>query len=293
MSARKANPTAKRRVVAAALKQFREQLGLKVADVGKQVDHDASWLLRIERAEIRAHPDAVIRLLDLYGVTGPQAEAILAIARSTESRGWWHVYRRAMPEWFGKFIGLEGVASVVRDYENAVIPGLLQTEEYARAMIQAAPVPGQPKDIDRFVKLRMERQELLTADEPPQLRFVLDEAVLRRAYGGREVMSRQFDRLLTLAESRSHIKIMILPFAAGAHSGADGPFILLEFPPAPAGLPDTSDPRVVYLDNLVSALYLEEPDQISQYSAAWDGLCAQALSPEASYGLLRKLAEEL
>lgn len=106
-------------------------------------------------------------------------------------------------------------------------------------------------------------------------------------------MRRQINRLTSLMETQPHIKIMILPFSAGAHSGADGPFILLEFPPAPEGLPDTSDPRAVYLDNLVSALYLEEPDQIMQYSAAWDGLCTQALSPEASYEMLRKLGGDL
>ncbi|MEV0843155.1 helix-turn-helix transcriptional regulator [Actinocatenispora sera] len=287
------NPTAKRRVVAAALKEFRERLGLKPAEVAKRVNHDASWLARIERAEIRAHPDAVTRLLDLYQVTGAQADAVLDLAASAGSRGWWHVYTRAMPEWFGKFIGLEGAASIIRNFENGVMPGLLQTEDYARAVMQAVPLPGQPTDIDRFVKLRMERQELLTAEQPPQLRFILDESVVRRPIGGPDVLRNQLERILDLTAEHLHIKVMILPFDAGAHAGVDGPFILLDFPAAPAGLPDTSDPRVVYIDNLVSALYLEESDQVMRYSAAWDSLCNQALSTNDSRELMRKLAEDL
>ncbi len=291
--AQKKNPTAKRRVIAAALKQFREQLGLKPGDVAKQVNHDASWLARIERAEIRAHPDAVTRLLAVYGITGPQSEAVLNLAASAGSRGWWHVYTRAMPEWFGKFVGLEGAASMIRNFENGVMPGLLQTEDYARAVMRAMPLPGQPKDIDRFVKLRMERQELLVADTCPQLRFILDESVLRRPIGGNEVMRKQIERILALIEERPNIKVMVLPFEVGAHAGVDGPFIVLEFPPAPSGLPDTSDPRVAYLDNLVGALYVEEAEQLMQYGAAWDSLCTQALSEEASRKLMRKLASDL
>jgi transcriptional regulator with XRE-family HTH domain len=291
--AQRKNPTAKRRVVAAALKQFREQAGLKPAEVAKQVNHDASWLARIERAEVRAHPDAVTRLLDLYGIEGPQAAAVLELAASASSRGWWHVYTRAMPEWFGKLIGLEGAASVIRNWENGVIPGLLQTEDYARAVIRAAPLPAQTKDVDRFVKLRMERQELLKAENPPELRFVLDESVVRRPIGGRKVMRGQVERILTLTEAYANVKVMILPFEAGVHTGVDGSFILLEFPPAPDGLPDSIDPRVVYVDNLVSALYLEEPDQLMRYAAAWDSLCSQALSADASRNAMRKLAEEL
>ncbi|GAA1338787.1 helix-turn-helix transcriptional regulator [Actinocatenispora thailandica] len=287
------NPTAKRRVIAAALKEFRERLDLKPAEVAKRVNHDASWLARIERAEIRAHPDAVTRLLDVYKITGPQAEAVLDLAASAGSRGWWHVYTRAMPEWFGKFVGLEGAASVIRNFENGVMPGLLQTEDYARAVMRAVPLPGQPTDVDRFVKLRMERQELLTADNPPQLRFILDESVIRRPIGGRTVLRGQLERILDLTAEHLHIKVMVLPFEAGAHAGVDGPFILLDFPSAPAGLPDTADPRVVYLDNMVSALYLEESDQLTRYSATWESLCNDALSVDASQRLMRKLAEDL
>lgn len=139
----------------------------------------------------------------------------------------------------------------------------------------------------------MERQELLASENPPELRFVLDESVIRRPIGGRKVMRGQLERILALSDEYVNVKVMILPFEAGGHPGVDGSFILLEFPPAPEGIPDSTDPRVVYVDNLVSALYLEEPDQLMRYAAAWDSLCSEALAVDASRDTMRKLAEEL
>ena len=193
--AQRQSPTVKRRRLALTLRQLRGRAGLSASDAARRVDHDSSWLSRIENAEVRPHPNDVRALLDLYGVTGEQAEAVIAVARQAKQRGWWQRYGDAVPDWFASYVGMESEASVIRSYQCQMVPGLLQTEDYARAAFQGAPVPMRDDEVERQVSLRMERQAILTSDAPPMLRMVVDEAAVRRLVGGAEVIRGQIAHL--------------------------------------------------------------------------------------------------
>jgi hypothetical protein len=263
---------------------------LSAADAARRVDHDASWLSRIESAEVRPHPNDVRALLSLYGVEGDQAEAVIAVARQAKQRGWWQRYTDVLPDWFSTYVGMESEASVIRTYQCQMVPGLLQTEEYARAAFQGAPIPMRDDEVDRQVALRMERQVILTSDEPPLLRVVIDEGAVRRLVGGPTIMKAQIRRLIE-ESSRSTIQILLLPYAAGM--GFDGSFVILDFPPLPEPYPDAAEDRMVYVDTLTGALYLERPTEISAYSAAHEQLQALSLGPKQTRDTLSKIAADL
>jgi Domain of unknown function (DUF5753) len=265
---------------------------MTVSEAARQVDHDQSWLSRIESMEQGIHPNDARALLAVYGVTGDAAEAVVDLARQARQRGWWHTYSDAVPDWFSTFVGLESDASVIRTFEPQTVPGLLQTEAYARATITAAAAPRQPKEIDRQVALRMDRQSLLTSDDPPQLRVVLDEAVVRRVVGDRRVMRAQIDRLLQAAD-QPNVEVQILPFDAGAHAGLNGGFVILDFPPLPESYPNAADDKVVYIDTWRGSLYLEQPAEVAAYTAVFEQIRAEALSAERSCDLLGSVAKEL
>jgi hypothetical protein len=278
--------------VAATLKLLREQSGLTVADASRQVDHDQSWLSRIENLEQGIHPNDARALLAVYGVTGAAADAVVTVARQAKQRGWWAEYGAAMPDWFSSYVGLESDASAIRTFESQTVPGLLQTEDYARATIVASAARRRPEEVERRVALRIQRQELLTNDDPPQLRVVLDESVLHRVIGDRQVMRVQIEHLLQ-SSAEPHIQIQILPFDAGAHAGLNGAFVILDFPPFPEPYPTAADDRIVYIDSLTGAMYLEQPAQVAAYTAVFEQLCAEALSPERSRSLLHNVGKDL
>ncbi|MDG4798701.1 helix-turn-helix transcriptional regulator [Micromonospora sp. WMMD1082] len=279
----------KRRRLALTLRKLREQTGLSSAEAARRVDHDASWLSRIEIAEVRPHPNDVRALLTLYGVAGEEAEAVIEVARQAKQRGWWQQYSDVLPGWFATYVGMESEASVIRSYQCQMIPGLLQTEDYARAAFRGAPVPMRDEEVERQVALRMERQAILGSAGQPTLRVILDEGAVRRAVGGPDVLRAQITRLLE-ESSRSRLQIQVLPFGAG--TGFDGSFVILDFPPLPAPYPDAVEDRLVYVDTLTGALYLEAPAEVAGYAAAFEQLAANALSPSESRDTLRKLAVE-
>jgi hypothetical protein len=254
------------------------------------VDHDASWLSRIESAEVRPHPNDVRALLALYGVEGDPAEAVIAVARQAKQRGWWQRYTDVLPDWFSTYVGMESEASVIRTYECQLVPGLLQTEDYARAAFRGAPIPMRDDEVERQVSLRMERQAILTAEEPPVLRVVIDEGAARRLVGGSAVMKTQINRLIEDSE-KTNVQILVLPYAAGM--GFDGSFVILNFPPLPAPYPDAAEDQMVYVDTLTGALYLERPAEIAAYSAAYEQLQAVALGPKESRDTLSKIVSDL
>lgn len=290
---RRNSPTAKARRVAGTLREMRTRAGISPADAARGVDHDVSWISRIERVENRPHPNDVRALLTLYGNLEPAAiDAVVQVARQARQRGWWYRYTDMLPDWFSQYIGLETDASVIRTFETQAIPGLLQIEDYARATILAGTMPGPLDQIDRQVALRVDRQELLSADDPPHLRVVLDEAALRRPIGGREVMRAQVEHLLTMAE-RPNIQVQVLPLASGAHAGLNGSFVILDFPPPPAHYPGAAEDRIIYVDTLLSALYLEEPKEIAAYAAVFEQLRAQALPLPESRDLIRTIAADM
>ena len=284
------SPTVKRRRLALTLRRLRDAAGLPAAEAARRVDHDASWLSRIENAEVRPHPNDVRVMLALYGVDGEQAEAVVTVARQARQRGWWQRYNDVLPEWFVTYVGMESEASVIRSYECQMIPGLLQTEEYARAAFAGGPNPISEAEVEQQVAFRMDRQEILGTDEQPALRMILDEGGVRREVGGPKVLKTQIERLIRESE-RSRVQIQLLPFGAG--TGFDGSFVILDFPPLPAPYPDAAEDRLVYIDTLTGALYLERPIEVAAYSTAFEQLCAVALSPAATRDALGKIAKEL
>ncbi|WP_230394324.1 helix-turn-helix domain-containing protein [Plantactinospora alkalitolerans] len=276
--------------MALTLRQLRERAGITSAEAARGVDHDASWLSRIETAEVRPHPNDVRALLALYGVKGDQAEAVITVARQAKQRGWWQRYSDVLPDWFAAYVGMESEASVIRTYECQMVPGLLQTEEYARAAFEGAPVPMRDGEVERQVSLRMERQAILTSEDPPMLRVVIDEGAARRMVGGPGVLQRQLNRLVE-ESTRSNVQIQLLPYSAGV--GFDGSFVILDFPPMPEPYPDAVEERVVYVDTLTGALYLEQPGEVAAYAAAHEQLQALALAPNPTRDTLRAVAADL
>ncbi|WP_431905267.1 helix-turn-helix domain-containing protein [Micromonospora carbonacea] len=284
------SPTVRRRRLATTLRQLRERAGITSAEAARRVDHDASWLSRIETAEVRPHPNDVRALLNLYGVDGDQAEAVIAVARQARQRGWWQRYSDVLPDWFATYVGMESEVSAMRIYECQMVHGLLQTEDYARAVFRGAPVAMRDEEVERQVALRMERQAILGGEDQPVLRVVLDEGAVRRAVGGPEVLHAQIMKLIEHS-TRSRLQIQLLPFEAG--TGFDGSFTILDFPHMPAPYPDAAEDRLVYMDTLTGALYLERPAEVAAYATAFEQLCALALSPAATRDTLRAIAQEL
>ena len=284
------SPTVRRRRLALTLRQLRDSAGLSAGEAARRVDHDASWLSRIETAEVRPHPNDVRALLSLYGVDGEQAEAVIAVARQAKQRGWWQRYTDVLPDWFTNYVGMESEASVIRTYECQMVPGLLQTEDYARSAIQGGPILMRDDEVERQVALRLERQSILVSDEPPLLRVVIDEGAARRMVGGPAVMTAQIKRLIAESQ-RGTIQLLVLPYAAGV--GFDGSFVILDFPPLPAPYPDAAEDRMVYVDTLTGALYLEHPGELSAYSAAYEQLQALSLGPKESRATLSRILAEL
>ncbi|BCJ38354.1 transcriptional regulator [Actinocatenispora thailandica] len=292
MTTRRVSPTVPTRRVASTLRMYRERKGMGVGEAAAAVDHQSSWLSRIEGMENRPHPNDVQALLMQYDVEQPIIEAVKAVARQSRKRGWWYPYHDVLPDWFGQYLGLESDASTIRAFDGLAVPGLLQTEEYARAMVQALVTRQSSAEIDRFTRLRIERQQRITDDEDPvQFRAVLDEGLLWRQVGGRQVMIEQIERLLEVGQ-RPNVEIQVVPSSAGAHAGMDGSFVVMDFPPLPTPFP-TIDDRIAYVDLLVGAKYFDNPAEVAPYEAVWEQLRGDALSSDESDALLRRIAKRL
>ncbi|MFF5370492.1 helix-turn-helix domain-containing protein [Streptomyces sp. NPDC013187] len=271
-------PAVRRRKLGAELRALRSSAGLTSGEAARLVGWHQSKVSRIETGTSGVKPADVRLLLDAYGVTDSQLrEVLMALAGAEDSGGrhhWWHAYRGVLPPTYRDFISLESQAGAMRTLETTVVPGLLQTPEYARAVTSAA-VEGLPEDrLDTLVEVRLARQDVLRADPPLELSAVLDEAVLRREVGGPGVMARQLERLVEAARL-PQVRLQVLPFAAGAHIGVTGPFVIFSFS-------STSDLDVVVLDHLTSSLYLERKEDLQAYTEAFNALQIHALSPEDS-----------
>ncbi|NEE21699.1 helix-turn-helix domain-containing protein [Streptomyces sp. SID7499] len=271
-------PAVRRRKLGAELRALRTSAGLTSGEAARLVGWHQSKVSRIETGTSGVKPADVRLLLDAYGVADSQLrELLMVLAGSEDSDGrhhWWHAYRGVLPPTYRDFISLESQAGAMRTLETSVVPGLLQTPEYARAVTRAA-VEGLPEDrLDTLVEVRLARQDVLRADPPLKLSAVLDEAVLRREVGGPGVMTRQLERLVEAARL-PQVRLQVLPFAAGAHIGVTGPFVIFSFS-------STSDLDVVVLDHLTSSLYLERKEDLQAYTEAFNALQIHALSPEDS-----------
>lgn len=263
------SPTVRRRRLAAELRRLRDQAQLTIEDVAEKLDCSSSKISRIETEHVGVSPKDARELLELYGVAEDQLEALVQLAREARKKGWWHSYNEVFT---GAFVGLEAEAASLRAYQALLIPGLLQTEDYMRAVIRAARPDATTAQIEKRVKARLARQQLLTEADPPRYWAVIDEAVLCRSVGGAQVMADQLRWLLTKA-ALPHVTIQVLPFSAGAHAGMEGPFLIL-------GFPEQTDTDVVYVDNTTAGIYLEEPAEILRYTLMFDHLRAAALSPD-------------
>ncbi len=271
------SPTVRRRRLAAELRRLRDQAKLTIEDVAEKLECSTSKISRMETGHVGVNPRDARELLRCYGVGDEQLEALVQLAREARTKGWWHAYNEVFT---GAFVGLEAEASSLRTFQALLVPGLLQTRDYMRAVIRAARPDATPADVDRRVQARLARQRLLTDPGPPRYWAVVDEAVLCRPVGGAAVMHAQLEWLVARA-ALPHMTIQVLPFSAGAHSGMDGPFVIM-------GFPGQADPDVAYVDNTTAGFYLEDPAEILRYTLLFDHLRAAALSPDDT---LTRIAE--
>ena len=279
------SPTVLRMILARRLQALREKAGMTY-DQAAQAIYSSEWTIRrMERAEGGLKPLTVKSLLQAYGVSDiGEIEAFLALARNASKPGWWHSYDDVLPPWVRTAVGLEESASLIRTYEPQVVPGLLQTEGYIRA-ITVASFPAASEDfIERAVALRLARQHLLSRPEPPTYWVVMDETVLRRPIGGRKIMRAQLEHLIDAA-GQPKVTIQVIPFAAGWHPALYGMFNIFRFPGEQ--LPD-----IVYTETLTGAYYLNKPDESARYTEALDRMSAQAASPEHTITTLHEIIKE-
>jgi transcriptional regulator with XRE-family HTH domain len=278
------SPTVRRRRLALELRRLREAARLTCEEVAEHLECSTSKISRIETGRVSVSPRDVRDMLDLYGVSAQQGASLVQLARDSRQKGWWHAYSDTIQPRFATYIGLESAASEIRIYEVTLIPALLQTEDYARTVIAAGIVGGDHGGLERNVELLMARQPPLTSDDPPRLWAVLDEAALRRTVGGAGLMRLQLDHLLDLSRL-PNVAIQVIPFGAGAHPAMGRPFVILAFP-------ERADPDVVYLEDLTSALYVEDVDEVDRYNMFFNHLRATALSFEDSSALIMSVIKE-
>ena len=261
---------------------------MTVKAASEAMEWSVQKLWRIEKGETPLRSLDVEAMCRLYGVETKQTQALMALAKETKAKGWWHAYGDAIPDWFDLYIGLEEAASSFRWYESELVPGIFQTECYATAIIQADKAIAD-YDLPRNVKARLDRQRLLTRRKPPRYDVVLNEAVLRRPVGGSKVMAEQLRGLAALSETET-ISIRVVPFAVEAHLGMmSGPFVILDFPQSRSG----GEPTTIYVQVWTGALYLDKPREVTRYEEAWHDLTERALDEEASRELIRAAAKEL
>ncbi|WP_436763083.1 helix-turn-helix domain-containing protein [Streptosporangium sp. V21-05] len=272
-------------LVGAQLRKLREDGHITREEAGEAIRASHSKISRLELGRTGFKQRDVADLLTLYGVVDDDERApLLALAAEANRPGWWHVYGDLVPSWFDAYLGLEQAASLIRGYEVQFVPELLQTEDYARALIRPGCAGAPESEIERRVALRMERQRLLTRREPATLWSVVDEAVLRRPVGGPEVLRAQLRHLTEIAEL-GHVTLQVMPFSAGAAAAATGPATILRFPEGE--LPD-----VVYLEQLTGAIYLEKLADVERYWHVMNRLGIEAEQPVATKDILHRILKD-
>jgi transcriptional regulator with XRE-family HTH domain len=278
-------PTVRRMILGTQLRRLRERAGLTRAAAGDSIRASDSKISRLELGRVGFKDRDVADLLTLYGVTDQEErEQLLRLAKQTNQPGWWHRYNDLMPKWFEDFVGLEEAARQIKTYELQFVPGLLQTEEYARALASHGDPKQANDDVERRVALRIRRQKLLVGPQAPRLWAIIDESVLYRPIGGPRVLKAQIDQLLELS-ALSHIALQVVPYSiSGYHS--EGAFTLLSFA-------EPELPNIAYIEHLAGALYLEKLDEIEIYSRAHDQLAVAGDTPDRSRQLLTKRRAEI
>jgi transcriptional regulator with XRE-family HTH domain len=280
-------PTVRRRRLGSELRRLREAQSIKLEEVAEKLGLAPSTLSRIETGKAPTRSAYLTSMLEIYGVDDPgQRQMLVEMAREGHRKGWWAVWEDVLPTGFGIYVGLEAEAASLRVYEAQVVHGLLQTEEYARAVMTTVRRRQTAADIERLVALRMQRQEVLLRDDPLELWIILDEAVIRRSMGPPELM---YHQLVHLCESaaRPNITLQVLEFSSGLHPALAGPFAIIEFP-------ERFDPDVVYSEGVGGQAYVEEREkEVRARVEAFDLLRATALPPADSVDLIREVSLQL
>jgi transcriptional regulator with XRE-family HTH domain len=280
----RSSPTVRRRRLGIELRRLRDEADLTIERVALQLECSDSKISRIENAQVRANTRDVRDMLELYGVEGTLREELLQIARDARKKGWWHNYPD-LP--IVPLAGLEAATHAMSMYAALLVPGLLQTEDYARSVLSALRPDLSSGEIERRVEFRMNRQSILTDltdQDPPELWIVLDEAALRRRVGGDITMRSQLDHLIELGDLPK-VTMQVMPFSTGEHAGMDGSFLIIRFP-------EIADPDVVYLEHPTADIYLEEPDNIHRFALLFNHLQVTALDPTDSMAFITALAKE-
>jgi transcriptional regulator with XRE-family HTH domain len=281
-------PTVQRRRLGIELRRLREAAGKTIDEVAQILECSDSKVSRIENGQVSASPRDVRDMLEFYRVDTERRDELVEFARKARKKGWWEAYSDtpAVP-----VVGLEVAADRILAYEAMVVHGLLQTQDYAEALIRALQPDLSEEQVGRWVELRMIRQELLGSSNPPELRLILEECVLRRPVGGPQTMRAQLQHLRDVVASKPSLTMQVLPLSAGEHAAMDGAFAVYSFH-------EQADPDVVYFEHTAferatNDHYLESPEIVERYSAAFERLRAAALSPDESSRLLTRLAEEI
>lgn len=265
-------PTVLRIVLGTQLRRLREANGITRERAGDAIRASSAKISRLELGRVGCKERDVLDLLTLYGVTDEaERDGYRDLATRANARGWWQQHNDVLPSWFEMYLRLEQAAKVIRSFELQFVPGLLQTEDYARSVVLLGHRTSPPADVDQRVQLRMSRQKMLSEPGAPQLWVVIDEAAVSRHYGPPEVMRGQLEHLLE-ASRRPNVTVQLLPFRSGSHAAAGGPFSILRF--AESDLPD-----IVYLEQLNSAVYLDKRSDVEDYAGVWEQLVVQALTP--------------
>ncbi|MGH3309238.1 MAG: helix-turn-helix domain-containing protein [Streptomyces sp.] len=280
----RAAPTVGQMVLGLRLRDLREGAGCSFTDAATALSVNATTVRRMEKAEVGLKPPYVEKLLTTYGIPEAEISAFLTLVEEANRPGWWHRFRDVLPAWFSLYVSLEGEAGLIRAYEPHCVPGLLQTEEYARALLSTGFPHASDEELDRRVALRMERQELLRRPDAPRLWVVLEEQVVRRHVGEPAVMRGQLDRLIE-STAMPNVTVQVIPFSAGPHPAMFGPFQLFRF-----DIPELPD--IVYSESLTGAVYHDERADTVAFLEALDRLGAQAAPASRTCSLLSAIRKE-
>jgi transcriptional regulator with XRE-family HTH domain len=282
---RSAGPSVQRLVLGGHLRRLREDARITTEQAASAIRGSHSKISRMEHGRVGFKDRDIADLLTLYGVTsGDEREALLKLAREANTPGWWQGYSDILPHWVEPYFGLEAAASIIRSYEVQFVPGLLQTEGYARALIRMGNAPTE-EDVLRRAQARMSRQDILSRETPPKLWAVMDEGALRRPIGGEAVMRDQLKHLIDMCDHPA-VTLQVLPFEVASHPAMGGPFTILRF-----SEPDLRD--VVYIEQLTSALYLDKAAEVDSYLEVMEQLCLQAEPSGKTPQILRSALDAL
>ncbi|MEV4277684.1 helix-turn-helix domain-containing protein [Actinoplanes xinjiangensis] len=279
-------PTVLRILLGSQLRKLRESKGITREAAGYEIRASGSKISRMGLGRVSFKERDVADLLTMYGVSdSAERDALIGLARQANNPGWWQHFGDVLPTWFQAYLGLEAAASLIRTYEIQFVPGLLQTPDYARAVIMLGHAGASAEEINRRVDVRLQRQQILTRSGGPQLWAVIDEAVLRRPIGGVDVMRAQIESLIE-ASKLPGVRLQIIPFMVGGHAAAGGPFAILRFP-------EPELPDVVYVEQLTSAIYLDKREDVDHYAMAMERVCIDAEPPNHTPEILGKLLNEV